>query len=37
MSPSKVVAQLISLYLEVEEYWERGTVGKHLTIYSFDV
>jgi hypothetical protein len=34
---SKVIAQLISLYPEVEEYWERGTVGQHLTIYSFGV
>jgi len=33
--PSEVVAQLISLYPEVEEYWERGKVGQHLTIYSF--
>jgi hypothetical protein len=35
--PATVIAQLISLYPEVEEYWERGTVGQHLTIYSFGV
>ena len=30
--PERVVAQLIALFGEVEEYWKSGTIGPHIRL-----
>lgn len=34
---SQVVSQLMMLFPEIEEYWERGAIGKHVTIHPLRV